>query len=104
MVRKTYVWTAALAVAAGITLTLTYSGLRPGAPDDDPFTLTDGAGNALLLGLLAVAVLAYAMFVDVNSLPLGGTRWRYVFGVPFALLAVLAVVFAVVLPLLRGSY
>jgi len=100
-VRKAYLWTTALAVAAGITLTLTYSGLRPGLADADPFTLTPGANSALLLGLLAVAVLAYAMFVVARPRPLRGSRWRYAL-VPLALVAASAACLYILLPLVTG--
>jgi hypothetical protein len=60
--------------------------------------LTSAAGGALLFSPAAVGFLAYALFIVLKLLPIGVTRWRYLLGIPVALIAALAVFFAGILP------
>ena len=50
---------------------------------------------ALVVGPVAVAVLAYTLFVVAGPRRLRRTKWRYALGVPFALLAAAALFVAV---------
>ena len=96
MLTKNYLWTTALLAASAITLALTYSGI--GTDGCDP-VLTHVATVALLIGTGAVALLAYTLFLVVKSRPLAARRWRYVLGVPVALMAAWAVFAAGTFPI-----
>ena len=107
VVRSGFFWTAILLVASGLTVAASYSTMHESGDDcsvetTGSATWSMGAGS-WLFGVLAVGLLAYALFVTAKPAIRSGSRGRHLL-VALALVAASAIFFELLLATATGVH